>query len=167
MFRFEPGDRPALSVRVRCDPWPMPSASRAGAARWAIRWVAAMGIWLLLTDTVVHQELLAGAIVAAVVATAASIVERPRTERLRFPTAAAVLQPLWRLVPDTCSLGALVAMRLLRGRPFAGRLQVEQPAGPGLIGEWWDSLAPGRYVIGVDEGSGLALVHELPAGDET
>ena len=60
----------------------MPSASRAGAARWAIRWVVAMGIWLLLTDTVVRQELLAGAIVAALVATAAAMVERPRTERL-------------------------------------------------------------------------------------
>jgi len=126
-----------------------------------------MGVWLLLTDTVVRQELLAGAIVAALVATAAAMVERPRTERLRLPPAAAVLEPVWRLVPDTCSLGALVARRLLHGRPIAGRLRAEPPSGPGVVGEWWDSLAPGRYVIGVDEGSGLALVHELSAEDET
>lgn len=126
-----------------------------------------MGIWLLLTDTVVRQELLAGAIVATLVATTAALIARPRTGRFRFPPAAAVLQPLWRLVPDTCSLAALVARRLLRGRPIAGGLRAELPSGPGAVGEWWASLAPGRYVIGVDEGSGLALVHELPAGDET
>ena len=145
----------------------MPSAFPAGAARWAVRWVVAAGIWLLLTDTVVRQELLAGAIVATVVATAAAMVERPRTGRFRLPSAAAVLQPIWRLVPDTCSLAALVVQRLLRGRPIAGRLRAEPSSGQGAVDEWWGSLAPGRYVIGVDEGSGLALVHELPGEDET
>ena len=145
----------------------MPSAPRAGTARWAVRWVAGVAVWLLLTDTVVRQELLAAAIVAALVATAAAMVERPATGRFRFPSAAAVLQPLRRLVPDTCSLAALLARRLFGGRPVAGRLRIEPPSGPGLVGEWWDSLAPCRYVIGVDEDSGLALVHELSAGDET
>ena len=55
----------------------MPSAPRAGTARWAVRWVAGVAVWLLLTDTVVRQELLAAAIVAALVATAAAMVERP------------------------------------------------------------------------------------------
>jgi hypothetical protein len=144
----------------------MPSAPWAGAARWAVRWVVGVAVWLLLTDTVVRQELLAAAIVSALVATVAVLVERPRWGRFRVPPAATVLEPVWRLVPDTCSLAALLAGHLRRGRPIAGRLRIEPPSGPGLVGEWWDSLAPGRYVIGVDEDTGLALVHELPAGEE-
>jgi multisubunit Na+/H+ antiporter MnhE subunit len=132
--------------------------------RWAIRWVVAMAIWLLLTDTVVLQELFAGAIVAGLVATAGIWIPRPWDHHLRPPPPGAVLGPLLRLVPDTWSLAVLVAKRIAEGDPIAGRLRAEPAEQTGTIEEWWGSLAPSRYVIGADEETGTELVHELGKG---
>jgi hypothetical protein len=142
----------------------MASGPLAGAARWAIRWAVAMAVWLLLTDTVVLQELFAGAIVAVLVATAGVWIPRPWDRPLHPPPPGAVLGPLLRLAPDTWSLAVLVGKRIAGGRPIAGRLRAEPAERTGAIEEWWGSLAPARYVIGVDEETGTELVHELGKG---
>jgi hypothetical protein len=136
-------------------------------ASWAIRWAVLFGLWVALTDTVKLQELIAGAIVSGLAATLAGAITIATATGVGAGAASlrAIGGPALRLVADTGVLALAVWRRLRFGRALAGSLRLERFAGDRLLTEWWGSLGPNRYVIGVDEEAGTMLVHELVSDD--
>lgn len=139
-------------------------SARGSVATWLAFAVAAMATWVALTDSVKLQELIAGIVVAATVATLLSLVERTDGPARTRPTrvrAGDLLGPPARLVSDMPMLLVVLWRRIRHGEPIAGALRIERTEAPLLVNEWWGSLAPSRYVIGTEEEAGRALVHEL------
>lgn len=143
---------------------------------WGIRWILLFGLWLALTDTRTPNELAAGVVVAAIGATVASLISRPGPPRTVASSAALLrlsprqlARPLLRIVPDTGLLAGVLWRRLVRGEDSRGSLRlVPRDSDPALrsaagrlLTEVWGSLAPNRYVIGVDEDRDTVLFHEL------
>jgi multisubunit Na+/H+ antiporter MnhE subunit len=143
---------------------------------WFLAWLASAALWMLLADSVRLAELVVGAAVAALAATAFEIVRRQRV-------AAQALRPalwlrIWRVVaravPDIGRLTRAAWAQLIRPQPARGRVLAmpfghteDDPDARALraaaIG--LGSIAPNTVVIGVDPDSGLLLVHQLePTG---
>lgn len=138
-------------------------------ARWALRWLALFVLWIALTGLVVLQELVAGAVVAAIGAAFAGLIlppARPRRSPRRGdrPVIVQLAEPLIRLPLDTLALARALGRSILRGRQLRGRLLASPLRGDPVLGEWWGSIAPCRYVIGIDEEETM-LVHELGTGE--
>jgi multisubunit Na+/H+ antiporter MnhE subunit len=147
---------------------------------WWLRWALFAGLWLALTDTRVLPELVTGAVVAAIGATVASLVTRPgRPRTVRNSLALLGLGPrrlglpLLRLVVDTALLTAALWRRLVRREQVRGAFRetprprqepLRTAAGRAAL-EVWGSLAPNRYVVGVDDERGVVVVHELVRSD--
>jgi hypothetical protein len=147
---------------------------------WWLRWGLFAALWLALTDTRVLPELVTGAVVAAIGATVSGLVTRvggPRTVRNSLalfglgPRRLAF--PLLRLVVDTGLVTAALWRRLVRRErvsgsfreaPRPGQEPLRTAAGRAVV-EVWGSLAPNRYVVGVDDERGVVLVHELVRSD--
>jgi len=139
-------------------------------ARPAFRWLVLFVLWIALTGLVALQELVAGAVVAAIGAAFAGLIlppPRPRRSRRRGdrPVIVQLVEPLVRLPLDTLALARALWRSLVRGRRLRGRLLASPLRGDPLLGEWWGSIAPCRYVIGIDEEQETMLVHELDAGE--
>ncbi|HET7053423.1 MAG TPA: hypothetical protein VFI09_05855 [Solirubrobacterales bacterium] len=151
-------------------------------SRWAIRWIWLFALWLALADSRKGTELLAAAVVAALGATISGAIVRPDRTRpladslalLRLPPRR-LLRPLLRLVPDTALVIGALWRRLAHGEDVRGSTR-EVPresnpvlhTGAGLLAtEVWGSLAPNRYVIGVDEERDAVLFHELVRTEES
>jgi multisubunit Na+/H+ antiporter MnhE subunit len=143
-----------------------------GIALWLLGWAASAALWMVLTDSVRIAELVAGAAVAALAATATEVVRRQRvTEQalrprlwLRLPRA------LVRAVPDVGRLTRAAFLQLVQRKPVRGRTiaMLTQIAGDepdararraAAIG--LGSIAPNSIVVGVDPDSGVMLVHQL------
>jgi hypothetical protein len=147
---------------------------------WLLRWALFAALWLALTDTRVLPELVTGSVTAAIGATVAGLVTRvgrPRTVRNSLaliglgPRRLAL--PLLRLVLDTGLLTGALWRRLARRERVRGRFReaprpsqkpLRTAAGRAVL-EAWGSLAPNRYVVGIDEERGMVLVHELVPSD--
>jgi hypothetical protein len=152
---------------------------RRRLAGWGARWLVLVLLWLALADSRAPAELIAAAVAAALGASLASLIPRPGGSRTMRTTArllrlgpARLGRPLVRLVIDN-KLLAEALLRRLRGKRVKGALRtVQLPSDPALRSapgrvaiEAWASLAPNRYVIGIDEEAGTALVHELVPSD--
>jgi hypothetical protein len=150
------------------------------AGRWLLRWVLLMGLWLAVTDTKNTQDVVAGAVTAAIAATVAALVVRPgapktvaKSLQLLRLGPRRLLHPLVRLVVDTGIVTAALA-RHLAGRQVKGSFRAVRslPDGPRrsaagrALTEIWGSVVPNRYVIGTDDEDGILLVHELVTTDE-
>jgi multisubunit Na+/H+ antiporter MnhE subunit len=123
-----------------------------------------MGLWIALTDSVKLQELVAGAVVAVLVALVLGLLE-PFGEAERRGgglSARTALRPLLRLALEMPLLVRLLWRRLRHGEAIAGELRLEDSPGGPLLSEWWDSLTPSRYAIGVSDEGERVLVHALP-----
>ncbi len=155
-------------------------ARHSSAARWLLRFALLIALWLVLLDTAQWPELVAGAAAAAVGATAAALIVRPGQPKTAAKSLALLRlgparlgRPLIRLVADTGLVVAALA-RTLAGRPSRGRFRVvgDAPHAPRrsaagrALTEIWGSLAPNRYVIGVDDDERILMVHELVRADE-
>jgi multisubunit Na+/H+ antiporter MnhE subunit len=150
------------------------SIARARLAPWLLRWAVLMALWLALVDNAKLAELVTGAIGAAIAATAAALAEHATVTRPRLRPAQ--LRHLWRpfaRIPiETLLVGRALLARLRGGGH--GRLRAVQfrdrggrdAAGRHVLAESLGSLAPNRYVIGVDPDDGYMLVHELVRTDE-
>jgi multisubunit Na+/H+ antiporter MnhE subunit len=143
------------------------------ALGWLGWWVALAALWLALVDTVATPELVAGAVAAAVGATAARIVDALGliALRLRPSWLLGLWRPVLQMVPDSLALTLVVARRLL-GRPAAGAL-TELPfrRGPdeearAVMVKIAGSLAPGSYIVRIDEDEERLLVHTLPSAHD-
>jgi len=147
---------------------------------WVGRWLALATLWVVLTDTRKPQELVAGAVVAALGAWLAGLITRPagwRPDGLMRAAASVgvrrLVRPLWGLVVDTGVIFAALWRQLVLRRPVRGSLRAahyrpRSTTGTGAgraLAEGWGSLTPNRYVIGIDPERQLILVHELVRSD--
>jgi multisubunit Na+/H+ antiporter MnhE subunit len=143
---------------------------------WVSWWVGLFLLWMLLVLTQATPEVVAGAIVAAIGATAAEVVRRSRFVEL-LPWGLVPLRPLRlaRTVVTDSWLLAVVLVRQLRDRHdnvgvFRGiffeagpdddaRAATRRALYTALV-----SLTPNTYVVGIDRENDNMLVHELVAG---
>jgi multisubunit Na+/H+ antiporter MnhE subunit len=147
---------------------PEGGGGRIGAARaWAGWWVVSAALWLLLVDNTHVPEMVAGAGVATLAASAAVAVRQQRRVVLR-PRARWLLR-LWHPVlvaypRDTW----LLVLALFRRRP--GRFVTVPPAATAddprsaaelVLQQTAASFSPNTYVIGTDVDADAMLVHRL------
>jgi multisubunit Na+/H+ antiporter MnhE subunit len=139
---------------------------------WLAVWLVCFGLWLLLTSTVDHTELIVGAGAAAVAATAFEVIREhgaPRA-RPRWPW----LKPL-PVIPllvarDTVVVFAELVRQLRGGRRRPRRLHAIALPDVGDEAERTArhlfitvgvALSPNTYVIGFEPDRGEMLVHQL------
>jgi multisubunit Na+/H+ antiporter MnhE subunit len=143
----------------------------AGAARaWLAWWVVSAALWLWLVDNTHGPELIVGAGVSAIAATAALIVRQQRLVVLR-PRLRWLLR-LWRPLvayPRDMWLLARALPRRRVGRFYAleTRLSGDDPqvAAQRVLMQAAASFSPNTYVIGTDVDNGVVLLHQLaPTG---
>jgi multisubunit Na+/H+ antiporter MnhE subunit len=148
------------------------AAVRARIGWWLASWIALLALWLLLV-TVSLSELVAGMIAAAIAATAGEVV---RAQGLvRFDPDPRWFLRLWKLprnIVRDCWLVSVVLVRHLTGHPVnsgfraipyrSGGDDARSSARRALVVPAL-SVSPNTYVIGIDEGSDLMLVHQLVA----
>jgi len=144
---------------------------------WLGWWAVCAGIWLMLVDRVPLAELLLGAGVAALGATAAVLVRRERQVvlRLRPGWALAALRPVASLVGDLVPLVRVLVTRGALRRDGGGRT-VELPfaqVGEGrdetsyrVLTETLGSLGPNTIVVDVDRARGVLTAHQLDPTDD-
>src|SRR3954471_3093089 len=138
-----------------------------GAVAAWVGWYAACALlWLWLVDTTVGPELVVGAGVSVIGASAALVVRQQRRVVLR-PRMRWLLR-LWRplaLFPRDMWLLVVALPRRQRGRfvalPTAPVGDDPHGAAQRVLMQTAASFAPNTYVIGTDLERGFALVHEL------
>jgi hypothetical protein len=142
------------------------------AIHWLAWFVALNGLWLIFISAFDLAETVLGLVASAIAATAASAVRETRLVHFR-PRARWVLAGWrlpWRTLVETGLVLRVLWLRVVRGRPIAGRFVI-QPLRPGrdpdraaarramfTIGA---SIAPNTYVVGIDQDADAALLHEL------
>ena len=164
-----------LAGEPRERPRSVPAVRRAGA--WLVWWVALMAFWVIIDDSVRTDELLAGAGAAALAATLAELVTYQAATRFQ-------MRPRW-LVPalrlpgevarDMLIIYRALWRRLVHGEePPSGFAEVharygdDTPAGVTrrtlLVGG--TSVAPNTFVLGMDSGRDVMVVHRLVVPEE-
>jgi multisubunit Na+/H+ antiporter MnhE subunit len=131
-----------------------------------------MSFWVMLDDSVSTDELLAGAGAAALAAFLAEAVSHQAAARfrMRMEWLVPALRLPGQVVGDTLTVYAALWRRLARGerppsafREIPVRFGDDSPEGVTrrvlLIGG--HSLAPNTFVLGLDEDTGLMVVHQL------
>lgn len=148
------------------------------ALSWIVWWFLCAALWLALVDTVDEAQLLTGAVAATIGATAAAIVHAQRLTiiRPRLRWALRVWRPLLSVFTDTWTVTAALLRRIVLREPVTGRFRAIPFAGGEeadprdnarrALTEGFASLAPNRYVIGVDRERDVLLVHELVPSDD-
>jgi multisubunit Na+/H+ antiporter MnhE subunit len=147
-------------------------AARHRAATWLAWWVLLMSLWVAVDDSLQSDELLAGAGASAIAALAAEIASHQAATRLEIR--AGWLARAFRLpgevAHDTRTVFAALARTLATRRPPRGgfrelpvRYGDDTPLGVTrrvlLTGAY--SLAPNKFVLGMDEERDVMVVHEL------
>jgi multisubunit Na+/H+ antiporter MnhE subunit len=141
-------------------------------AFYASFWAFSAALWMLLVDTVLAPELLAGAGVATFAAAGAELAREQRLARVSISPR--WLTRAWRPlanVPRDIALVTVAAFRQLadpvpeRGRlrviPFRARGDVPPDNGRRALAEALGSLAPNTIVVGVDPERGVLVAHQL------
>lgn len=154
---------------------------RALVVFWVAWWLVCAGVWMVLDDTVAAAELVDGAVAAAVGATGATVVyaERLLVFRVRARWVGGLWRPLAQFGPDLFRLVRVLAQGIAGGERAPGGVRAvrfhlcadegernAQIAIASVVG----SFAPNTVVLGIDERSGVMLVHQLVAtvaGDRT
>jgi multisubunit Na+/H+ antiporter MnhE subunit len=130
-------------------------------------WLVLWGVWLLYVGQHHTQEVVAGAIAAALSTALAVGVARLARNRYRLdprPLAGTWALP-WSVVRDF----AVVTLALARGRPAGAWDTIEAPvrgddprsAGRRALLAILASIAPNTYVVDLDRERGVAQVHNL------
>lgn len=144
---------------------------------WLI-WFAALNLlWLLLISSFVPEEEILGLFASAIAATAAVAVAEQRVVafRPRLRWLLEVRRLPWQSGRETGEILAALWRALFRRSEVHGRFRIRRvtlPSDPAesqamrallIAGE---SFPPNTYVLGIDEESGLMLVHELIERDD-
>jgi len=144
----------------------------AAVGSWVRWWVLLAALWLVLVDRTPTDELVAGALAAALGATGALLVRRQREvllrPRARWLAAAwrpaiglvADLRPLVRRLGQPRRTGALV--ELSYDAVSAGGEQAAHRVATALLG----SLAPNTIVVAIDRERRVVIAHQLEPSDE-
>jgi multisubunit Na+/H+ antiporter MnhE subunit len=149
-----------------------PGSSLARRAwSWLAWWIVLMATWVIVDYSISIDELLAGAGAAVL---AAFLVEVASWQAaVRFGARTGWLVPALRLpgqvLAGTATVFAALGLRLLRTEPRSGFLAEPVTVGPDtpegklrravLVGE--QSLAPNKFVLGIDADRGVMVVHKL------
>ncbi len=144
----------------------------AKPAGLAVRAAALFVVWLLIDDNVAQPELFTGIAVALLALALAVVVRRSSTVHVHLGIS--VLRRAWRLplllIADTARVSATILRTLTgrrgpRGRLRAVRYRASKDSSPDVgrrvMTAWAASIAPNRYVIGIDTDAEVLLVHEL------
>jgi multisubunit Na+/H+ antiporter MnhE subunit len=143
---------------------------------WLLAWAFAYAVWMVHADSPKLPELLAGAIVATIAATATELVRRQRVAGIAIRPQ--FLARLWRVaagvVPDVgrltvAALAQLLHPRDARGRtvaiPFAHGGEEPRDNGRRALAQALGSFAPNTIVAGIDPEGGRLIAHQLdPTG---
>ncbi|HYZ28065.1 MAG TPA: Na+/H+ antiporter subunit E [Thermoleophilaceae bacterium] len=143
-----------------------------GVLSWSAAWVASALLWVVLTDSVRIEEMLAGALVAALAATGFEVARRQRLapEGIRPSLARRTWRVLVQVAPDVWRLtraafGQVAQRRARRGEvvaiPFRQDGGAADAAARRAVAAAVGSVAPNSIVVGVDPDSGTMLVHQL------
>ena len=138
----------------------------------SILWILMLGLWMLLSGSLVLSELLAGAAAATIAAVAFEAVRRQGLLRFR-PRARWLLRALglpWRLFSESVVVSWALLKSLALRRPVRGRFR-EVPFSTGgtdarsqarrVLVTTAASLSPNAYVVDVDPENDTLLIHEL------
>ena len=137
------------------------------AARLVGWWLVLWGVWLLYVGQHHAQEVVAGAVAAALSTALALGVARAARSRYRLDP-----QPLtraWRLPWNVVRDFAVVSIALVHGRPRGAWETIELPvrgddprsAGRRALLAVLASIAPNTYLVDIDRERGVAHVHNL------
>ena len=152
-----------------------PVARRIGS--WVVWWVLMMAFWVAIDDSINFDELLAGAGAAALAALLAELVSYQAATRFR-------MRVEW-LVPALKLPGEVVRdMVVVYGALWRRLVRDEQPPSaiielPARFGDdspegvtrrvlliAGTSVAPNTFVLGLDSGTNVMVVHQLVASGE-
>ncbi len=146
------------------------AARRVGA--WIVWWVLLMSFWVVLDDSIALDELLAGAIAAALGALVAELATHQAQTRfrMRIEWVIPALGLPRQVVRDTVIVFAALWRRLVHGQePDSGFREVPARYGSEtaegmtrrvlLIGG--RSVAPNAFALGIDADRDVMLLHQL------
>jgi multisubunit Na+/H+ antiporter MnhE subunit len=149
-----------------------PSSRGARLATWLSWWVLMMSLWVAVDDSLRSDELIAGAVAAALAALAAELVSHQAMTRYRVRLSwfARALSLPGQIVADTFAVFAALAKGIVTRTPPPGafreipvRYGDDSPLGVTrrvlLTGA--RSLTPNAFVVGFDAKRDVMLVHEL------
>jgi hypothetical protein len=152
----------------------LPSRGRIGG--WALRWAVFFGLWMALVDTRKLPEVVAGAVAAVIAATGAGLASQETSARpsIRVGFLRRAPRVLWRLPLETVILARELVRAVGRRGRRTGRHRAvrfrhsggEEAAGRRVVSEYFGTVAPNRFVIGIDASRQYMLVHELVSTDE-
>jgi hypothetical protein len=159
---------------VRREP-PGMSAVRTSRRRvsvWLAGWLLAGGLYLLLIDTTDLPELIVGAGITTLAATAFSLAREQylAAETVRLAWLGRIYRPLVQTPPDIVALVAATLAQLrhprrmhgvFRAVPFACGDDEAREIGRRALAESLGSFAPNTIIIGVDPERELLLGHQL------
>lgn len=139
---------------------------------FAARTIALFALWMLLVDSADEPNMITGAVSSVLAAALATRVwsmrrvhARPRIWMLRF-----AYRPLAALVSDSARVTWALFKHAVLRRPSGGRFRAvryravsdaSEDVARRILTEWAASVGPNRYVIGIDTGRRLLLIHEL------
>jgi multisubunit Na+/H+ antiporter MnhE subunit len=138
----------------------------------ALTWVALLGLWMVLSGSLVLSELVVGIVAATIGAVAFDIVRRQGllTFRPRGRWLLRASRLPWQVLRDTWLVSAGLIRSLVLRKPIRGRFreitvprdqdESREPARRALFIAGV-SLAPNMYVVDTDPDSDKLLVHEL------
>jgi hypothetical protein len=159
---------------VRREPSGM-SAVRKGTRRasvWLAGWVLAGGLYLLLIDTTDVPELIVGAVVTTLAATAFGLAREQylAAETVRLAWLGRIYRPLVQTPADIVAVVGVALTQLrhpkrtqgvFRAVPFACGGDEAREIGRRALAESLGSFAPNTIIIGVDPERELLLGHQL------
>jgi hypothetical protein len=145
-----------------------------GITYWLVAFVLSFALWLIHDDTLKLPELLAGAAVAALAATATELVRRQRIAQMTMHPRQ--LRSAWRLIPTSirdcgaltrAACSQLVNPQAVRGvtvaQPFAHGGGDADENGRRALAQGFGSFAPATIVAGVDPERDVVIAHQLAA----
>jgi multisubunit Na+/H+ antiporter MnhE subunit len=139
---------------------------------WLTWWVLLAALYVLIDDSVLLPELVAGALAAAIGATGATLVHRERQVLLKGdvrwlsalwrPLAGLVgdLWPLLRALPRRGGTGGLVEI------PFDATTDGPRDTARRALTEALGTLAPNTIVVRIDTDRGVVIAHQLVSTDD-
>ncbi len=144
---------------------------------WLLWWVLLMSFWVILDDSIDADELLAGAGAAALGAFLAELATSQAASqvRVRIEWLVPAMSLPWQAIRDTGLIFLELWRCLVLGRePRSGFREQPVRFGPDtaegrtrrslLIGGL--SVAPARFVLGLDSDRGVMIVHELATREQ-
>jgi multisubunit Na+/H+ antiporter MnhE subunit len=163
-----------LSRRKQGKHGPVARPNPRELAPAALTWLVLLGLWMLLSGSLVVSELIVGAVAATIGAGAFEAVRRQGL--VRFHPRARWLRRAWRLPFQVFSDAWVVWWAALKGlvlrRPVRGRFR-EVPFRTGgtdgrssarrTLATMAASLSANTYVVDLDTENGTLLIHELVA----